>query len=258
MVHGTVGWNGLKYEAGLFRQGGEDLSDGGTTRNVTARPAAGRVVLRPWESAPSGDWLRKLAFGVAYSSGRVPEGLNGLRGRTVAEETFFESVYVKGRRRRFGAEAQWRPGPASVQGEIIATSDERRGQGIDDEDLPDAVAHGWYVSGTWLVTGEVKKDNIEPRKPFLKGGPGAFELAGRIEEIRFGSRLKSGQTMPGPRAWRVIEKSDRVWTAGVNWYLNQFIRVQVNLIRERREDEGLVLPDGGKLWNRTFRVQFAL
>jgi phosphate-selective porin len=241
----------------MFRQGGEDQAEWETS---SSRPAtfAGRTILRPWDSAPSGHPLRTLLFGFALSAGRVPEGLNGLRGRTVAEETFFERVYVNGPRRRFGWETQWRPGPTSVQGEVIMVSDERRGQGIDDEDLPRAVAQGWYLSGTWLVTGEAKRENIEPRRPFLKGGPGAFELAARIEGIRFGSGSKSGLALPGPRAQRAIEKSDHAWTAGVNWYLNEFIKVQANVIRERREDEGSVLPSGERLWNRTLRVQFAL
>jgi hypothetical protein len=43
--------------------------------------------------------------------------------------------------------------------------DTRIGQGIEDEDLPNVVERAWYVSGTWLVTGEHKKDTITPTRP---------------------------------------------------------------------------------------------
>ena len=99
----------------------------------------------------------------------VPEGLNSLRAETIPGDTFVDRVYVNGLRRRLGAELQWRPGPLSVQGEVIRVSEERRGQGIDNENLPDAVQRGWYLSGSWLITGEEKKDNVDPAAPFPGG-----------------------------------------------------------------------------------------
>ena len=56
----------------------------------------------------------------------------------------------------------------------------------------------------------------------------------------------------------ILEKRDAVWTVGVNWYLNEFLRVQANVIREQREEGGIVLPVLGRTWSRTFRVQFQL
>ena len=109
--------------------------------------------------------LRDLEVGAAFTAGRVPEGLNSLRAETIPGDTLVDRVYVNGLRRRLGAELLWRPGPLSVQGEVIRVSEERRGQGIDNENLPDAVQRGWYLSGSWLITGEEKKNNVEPAAP---------------------------------------------------------------------------------------------
>ncbi|NOT26022.1 MAG: hypothetical protein HOP16_07950 [Acidobacteria bacterium] len=257
MVHGDALGNGVKYEAGVFRRGGKTPLAVTGANAVNPRTVAGRLVLRPWTpSTPKP--IRALALGLAVTSGRVPEGLNGLRGRTVGEDVFFDRVYVNGVRRRVGVELQWRMGPVSAQGEAIRVRDERRGQGIDNKDLPDMVSRGWYFNGTWLVTGERKKGTIEPTRPFLRNGIGALELAGRIEELSFGSDMAGGGSSQGPRAPHPSEKSDRALTAGVNWYLNEFIKVQADVVRELRRDGGRVLDSRGRLWSRTVRVQFAL
>ena len=257
MVHGGAGGNALRYEVGVFRRGGKASLVGAGVTSVDPRTVAGRLVLRPWlPNTPKP--FRALSIGLAVTSGRVPDGLNGLRGRTFAEDVFFNPVYVSGLRRRVGVEMQWRMGPVSAQGEAIRVGDERKGQGIDDENLPDAVSRGWYLSGTWLVTGERKKGTVEPTRALSRRGFGAIELAGRIEALEFGSDVAGGVSSQGPRASRILEKSDSAVTAGVNWYLRKFLKVQADLMRELRRDDGRVLDNRGRLWSRTFRVQFAL
>ena len=60
---------------------------------------------------------------------------------------------------------------------------ERRGQSVEDTDLSPLLATGWYVSGTWAITGENKADGLnKPRRPFLRGGLGAFEVARRASK----------------------------------------------------------------------------
>src|SRR5690606_20606699 len=113
----------------------------------------------------------------------VPEGQPGLRGRTVFDERFYRpDVFVRGARRRLGLEGQWRPGPFSVKAELIRLTQERSGQSVEDTDLSALIGRGWYVSGTWAVTGERKADGLDnPRRPLFRGGPGAVELAVRVE-----------------------------------------------------------------------------
>ncbi|MGH9253993.1 MAG: OprO/OprP family phosphate-selective porin [Vicinamibacterales bacterium] len=258
MAHGGLFRNGLRYEAGIFREGGDNARVNEGDGSVSQRTMASRLVVRPWNATERLRVLRSLTVGAAVTAGRVPEGLNGLRAETIPGTPLVDRVYVNGLRRRLGAEMLWRPGPVSVQGEVIRVSDQRRGQGIDNEDLPDAVQRGWYVSGTWLITGEEKKDNIDPARPFLQGGFGALEIAGRVEALTFGSGPSNERPSPGPRAHRILERKDAVWTVGMNWYVNRFVRIQADLIREQREEGGAVLPTLGRAWSRTLRVQFQL
>jgi phosphate-selective porin len=58
----------------------------------------------------------------------------------------------------------------------------------------------------------------------------------------------------GPRDTTIPQRADTAWTGGVNWYLNDFARVQVNVVRERRE-AGVGL-DRGVTWSRLLRLQF--
>ncbi len=257
MAHGRVVRNTLRYEAGVFREGGDNARVVDEIGSSSQRTMAARVVARPWSAARFSS-LRNLDMGVAFTAGRVPEGLNSLRAETIPGNRLAEPVYVNGLRRRLGAQLQWRPGSASVQGEIIRVNDERRGQGIYDDNLPAAIQSGWYLAGTWLVTGEEKKGNIDPSRPLFQGGFGAVEVAGRVEAITFGSRSVAEPPSPGPRARRILEKRDTLWTVGVNWYLNEFLKVQANVIREEREEGGILLPTLGRTWSRTFRVQFQL
>jgi phosphate-selective porin len=254
MAHGSLLRNALKYELGVFREGGDNARITEEYVRVNRRTVAGRIVTRPLRALPYAS-LRELDIGAAFTAGLVPEGLNSLRFETVSGERLADRIYVNGLRRRIGAELRWRPGPLSFDGEVIRVSDERRGQGIYDDNLPDAVQQGWYLSGTWLITGEEKKDDVDPAAPFLQGGLGAFEIAGRLEALTFGGGPRDEAASPGPRARRIPEKRDMAWTVGLNWYVNRFVRVRANVVRELRE-QAATIPLLTRAWSRTLRVQF--
>ncbi len=156
-------------------------------------------------------------------------------------------------------EARWRPGPFSIKSEYIRLTDERLGQSVEDTDLSPFVAAGWYVSGTWALTGEKKADGLEtPRRPIFQGGVGAIELAVRVERIRFGA-VDDILASDAPRAEVILGNSDRVYTMGVNWYANRWIKIQANLVRNTIAfpDQG-PLPSQGAFWSRLVRFQFSM
>lgn len=82
----------------------------------------------------------------------------------------------------------------------------------------------WAVQGGWFVTGEtppyLTRGGVwsRPRvlRPFTSGGGGAIELAARYEAIDFSDNPTAGR---GTAA-----------TFGINWYLNNFVRLQLNAI----------------------------
>lgn len=255
MAHGHLMNDVVRYQAGVFRKGGDNLRSSERSDPQTNRTYAGRVVVKPWDGAKSSA-MRSLAGGVAFTDGALPAGPNGLRGKTVPGDAFFERLYVNGRRRRIGAEVEWRPGSFGVQGEFIRARDQRFGQGIENENLPDVFANGWYVSTTWLVTGERKTDSVGPEHAFLRGGLGAIELAGRVERLGSASDATKDESFDSPRAAFISPRTDDVWTAGVNWYVNDYVKLQANLIREQRAIDGAVIPGQEHLWSRTLRIQF--
>ncbi len=251
--------NLLTYEAGVFRRDGDNTRPAQLQDTRVAPTFAGRIVVKPFSKWQPLHFARSIETGVAFSDGVLPAGLYDLRGQTIPGDAFVPKVYVNGRRQRLGAQLRWRPGPIGIQAEAMRTRDTRLGQGIDNEDLADLVDRAWYVSGTWLVTGEHKKDAVTAARPLLDGGFGAVEIGARLERLSAGSGIpRMNAALYGPRSPVVPSTADMVWTTGVNWYLNKFFELSANLIREDRALGGSATPAAGAVWSRTFRIEFGL
>ncbi len=101
---------------------------------------------------------------------------------------------------------------------------------------------GWYIGASWIITGEWKPYNASatnnemgsfgspaPIQPFsLQGGTwGAWELAARysVLDLNWNEGIQGAAcTVAG-----CIRGGDqKIWTVGVNWYLNRNIRMQFN------------------------------
>ena len=105
-------------------------------------------------------------------------------------------------------------GPLSFQGEYIGTMVDRQ----EDEDL---YFDGWYLYGSWFITGEsrryiVKRGKFGSIRPLHKFG--AWELG-----IRYSSLNLNDQDIAGGK--------ENNLTLGVNWYPNSNIRFMTNYIR---------------------------
>ena len=242
LLHGRAFGRGLTYEVGAFATDGDigKLTEPQFTPDAEddlGPTYAGRVtaaLLRPLVGEDTA--LRSLRVGAAYSNGQLPEGLNSLRGETPYGYDYFEPVYVNGRRQRLGLELDWTPGPYGLRAEWIQSREDRRGQGLGDVDLSDLLGTGWYVAGTWLVTGQDKDDNISMKRSVVRGGPGAIELAVRYEELAFGSMNREGPASSNPRADHLVENRTRITTAGVNWYVMPHVKVVLNALHETFTD----------------------
>jgi phosphate-selective porin len=173
---------------------------------------------------------------------------------------FYERHFVNGRRLRFGGDLAWTPGPVGIKGEYLEGREERLGQGSTFDDLPEQVARGWTGSATWLLTGESKKNRIEPRRPFPHG-VGAIEIGARYEEIRFDDLgPEGGFEGAGNRARNIRPAADRVFTGGLSWWPVYWVRLMGNVVVERYLDP-LLAPEPGKRGNYVTllaRVQVAL
>ena len=266
MVHGRLLRRVLNYEVGVFRRDGENAGNRepvfllpGEELPKASRSVAVRLTAEPLRHLGGPRELRRLYLGTAFTTSDVAEGLNSLRGQSLFGSEFSERMYVLGKRRRLGTEAIWMPGPFSVKSEWARATEQRKHQGLLDDDISDFVSSAWYLAGTWAITGEDKDGGVEPRKPIFQGGIGAVELGVRYEQIRFGSALKEGIPFANPRADPLLENAETIWTLGVNWYLNKWGKVVVNGIRESFEDpERTAIPGRLSGWVAVLRLQFAM
>ena len=262
MAHAHVLKRSLFYNVGVFAHDGDNarskkIQGGGTT---FAARVSGVPFRRTGHAA-----LNQITVGSAYSISGLsddPYLPNGIRGRTVlTQDTFFSSVYVKGHRRRWEADADFTAGRGSLRGEFTQLTDDRLEQGLGNEDLPAARARSWYVSGTWILTGERKKRPLRADADFLQGGTGAIELASRYERLWFDSAA-GDSTDPAsstPRSANILANGDKALTLGVNWVLNRFLKLQFNAVREQVEDpQRSPIANGGAFWSRMMRLQIVL
>ena len=132
---------------------------------------------------------------------------------------------------RLGLEAATVLGPFSLQGEYITVA-------AESETVDDADFDGWYVYGSWFLTGESRKykkgafSRVTPHSTVGKGGGiGAWELAVRYSTID----LEDGDTFGG--------EQDNI-TLGVNWYATKYVRFMANYVMADADPvrNGLVVP----------------
>lgn len=124
---------------------------------------------------------------------------------------------------RLGLEGLWIDGPWSVQSEYL------HAQTRFDVPRPNYNLGGYYVFGSWVLTGESRQyhdgnvSNVIPAHPW-----GAVEFALRYSELN----LNDG---------RVLGGREHDWTAGANWYIGSHLRLQANYIRAFSNKKGLVI-----------------
>ena len=95
---------------------------------------------------------------------------------------------------------------------------------------------GFYVEGSWIITGETRRYNtgnfafdgpkvraFDPRA----GQWGTWELALRYSDINLNYHAGSRGSAP-PAADAVRGGDQRILTAGANWYLNSIMRIMLD------------------------------
>ena len=121
---------------------------------------------------------------------------------------------------RFGAEAAGVYGPFSLQGEYLwATTSET------DVD-PDLAFNGWYIFGSWILTGEsriydfqeARFKNPKPRGIVGKGGYGAWEVLARYSTLDLSDESVDGG-------------EEDNFTFGVNWYPTPNFKFMANYVK---------------------------
>ncbi len=105
-----------------------------------------------------------------------------------------------------------------------------------DQALPDPDFGGYYVQGSWLLTGENRRynaatgsfQNPRPKKSFGAEGWGAFELAARFSHTDLNFNEGADGTAAVPGSIRGGEQD--ILTLGLNWYLNPNFKLLFNYL----------------------------
>jgi len=243
MFHGSLLGGTLDYSAGIFNGTGQNTSD-----NNDAKDYAGRLLVRPFKMLDV-PLLQKLHIAGHMTYGDQNTG-QSLRGRTDARFEFFPRVPTSGDRVRYGFEAVHAYGPFGLYGEYVKTREEREGLGTGGSNLADVDGRGWYVAGTWLLTGEEKvhgkapkvKNNFDPRT----GGFGALELTARFAKLDF----DSDDPLPSPG-----ENGVDALTVGFNWYLTPNARLMFNWVNNWYDNKQMTPIKGDdSSWEITSRL----
>jgi phosphate-selective porin OprO/OprP len=101
--------------------------------------------------------------------------------------------------------------------------------------LPDPTFEGFYVQGSWILTGETRRYDaasgaFQSPRPFIPftsaGGPGAWELALRYSHLDLD--FHSGLAGTAATADAIRGGVQDIWTFGVNWYVNPNVKLMLN------------------------------
>ncbi|MCC5795861.1 MAG: hypothetical protein JJU48_00875 [Methylophaga sp.] len=152
----------------------------------------------------------------------------------------------------YGLELATIQGPFSLQAEYFYRTLDRKG-------FKDADVDGWYVLGTYTLTGETRgyRDGrmrtISPRNAVGQGGAGAWELVARYDELDLwdSSAARQAGSVSGLRGTKAEN-----WTLGLNWYVNDNIRFMANYVDSKIKDSS-PSDNTGKIRAFTLRGQVA-
>jgi phosphate-selective porin OprO/OprP len=247
MLHGRLAAKAIKYEGGVF----EVDAASRLWKAEATRTYAGRVTLAPLRDGRSRG-SDALEFSAALLRSDLPEGRSSLNGHLVMGDTFFHRMFVNGTRTRMDASVAWNATRASVYGEWIRALESRRGQAIDGGNLSDLVSSGGYVAGVWhLMAHDGHRWGHAP----LRG----VDVTGRFDRLTFGSTATADDAFLNPRADHVAAVGKDAWTGGVNWYVNRWVKIQVNAVREQMVDPlALLSLSPAPMWSTVVRFQVAM
>ena len=206
------------YSFGIF----EDAESADETES--SKGASARTSYVPWHSK-----TEALHLGASIQYRTPPEDAVRFRARPEAHVddqrlVSTDKIMNTNHYSINGLEAAWVNGAVSIQGEYINAKLTRKAKPND------LTFDGYYVYGSWFVTGESRRYEIEdgtfgrvrPMQNVTDGGIGAWELALRFSHLNLNDHEIRGG------------KEDNI-TLGLNWYLNPNIRFMFNYVRVESE-----------------------
>jgi len=256
-------FNGVR-DSGNNQTGDVDTDDG--------KDFAARLFVHPFRFFVQNEWLDGLGIGVSGTWGEIDEQAPASFRTTAAATNFFayrgasatfNAVAGDGDRYRWSPQAYWYAGPVGFMAEWVSSEQDMRRTPIPsvggDSSRERLRNDAWQVALSYVLTGEnASYKGVIPSSPFAfgEGGPGAWEIAARYNEIDFDDDAFDGgaASFSDPA---VSASEAQGWTVGLNWYLNRWVRVMVNFDRTTFEGGGGVGDDRPSEETILTRIQFS-
>ena len=215
----------LTYQLGVF----DGVVDYGSTDadNNDGKDFAGRVFVHPFQNST---WEPLQGLGIGFATTVGDENGAPPSYQTEGLQTFFKynsTVQLSGERYRLSPQAYWYWGPFGTMFEWVESSSEMRNRfrsGLADLR---ATNTAWQISASYVLTGEnASYGAVIPRADFspTKGTWGAYQIAARYGELHVDDAVFDD----GFANLANSAKTARELTVGLNWYLNRFLKWQLN------------------------------
>ncbi len=236
-LHGILFGRRLEYAVGMFG-GRADNTAASRYADHVLNEFAGRLFFHPFagsERRSAANLGMGLAGTIGNESGAALDSFNSPGGRPFFE--YSNGVSAAGTRYRIAPQFNDLWGPLAVLGEFVENAQTLSFSGTPGVGTAAAAPstrtianHAWQLTGGWMLTGE---DNsfgpIEPRHNFdyALGALGAWEVVARLDQLVIDrTAFADGFAAADASAHAALE-----WAAGVNWYLNRYLRFQLDYTR---------------------------
>jgi phosphate-selective porin OprO and OprP len=248
---GELGRGVASYAVGIYNNTGDSRNSANSDFNDD-KEFAGRIFLQPFHHSDIAS-LRGLGFGVAGSFSQINSNAAGLPGNTggtlpgyttTSLQQFFAynplvgTVVADGDHWRLAPHLTYYYGPFGLLGEY--TVSERGVQNSATAARAQLQHTAWQISAQWVLTGEPASfTGIKPARPFdlRSGGWGAWQLVGRVGQLKIDDEAFNGFANQATSASEAFS-----WGVGLNWWLNQNVRVLTSFSHTRFDGGGQVNP----------------
>jgi len=242
MIHGERLFCG-RFDYAVAVSNGD--SNATTLDNNDHKDFNGRLVLRPFFDPEGHGLLNGLSIGISGGVGVENEPLNTSSSTpptitTPATVTWFGFIGSGGTATANGVRDRISPEVTYFYHSLGFASqfyqqDQLFQLSLPKSPLVDVSFNGYYAMVTYLLTGEQRHEYSEQIDPLLPfdfaapiASPGAWEFVLRVDRMEVGqSAFTSTKTMPALAAAGSSPAAFEV-TSGFNWYLNKWVRAQMN------------------------------
>lgn len=246
-ISGDLFKNTLNYSLGYFN-GANDGANGSEDSN-TDKEIVGRLFASPFANRPG--FLQGLGFGIGVSSTDAA-GITGTTSlstyKTYGQENFFSyrtdtsaanTVFADGDRTRIAPQVSYYNGGFGLTSEYIQEKQDTSrvyGAALNQKRTEELTNDGWDVTASYILTGEEASfKSVKPSKPFdpSKGGWGAWEVKATAGELGIDNDAfyDTAGVLGGNDSFAQATRSAKGaknYGVGVNWYLNNVVRVSLD------------------------------